>query len=62
MYYVNENKDHKLILPSFSSFPTFTPIHIWMFFLSVFSATTGFRIMKFCVHFQVGKVYCLNEH
>ena len=31
-------------------------------FLSVFSAITCFRIMKFCVHLQVGKVYCVNDN
>ena len=26
-----------------------------------FSATIGASVLKFCVHFQVGKVYCVNE-
>ena len=30
-------------------------------FSSVFWATTWFRIMKFCVHLQVGKVYCIKK-
>ena len=53
----------KLNLPSFSIFPSVTPIqHIWTFLVRFFSATTWFRIVKFCVHFQIGKVYCVNEN
>ena len=65
MYCVNEIKMliFKLILPYFSIFPSVSPIlHIWVFFVRVFSATAWFRIMKFCVHFEVGKVYCVNEN
>ena len=32
-----------------------------MDFLSDFSATACFWIMKFCVHLQLGNVYCVNE-
>ena len=27
-----------------------------------FSAPIGVSVFKFCVHFQVGKVYCVNEN
>ena len=27
-----------------------------------FSAPIGASVFKFCVHFQVGKVYCVNEN
>ena len=27
-----------------------------------FSAPFGASALKFCVHFQVGKVYCVNEN
>ena len=27
-----------------------------------FSAPTGASVFKFCVHFQVGKLYCVNEN
>ena len=27
-----------------------------------FSAPIGARVFKFCVHLQVGKVYCVNEN
>ena len=27
-----------------------------------FSAPIGASVFKFCVHLQVGKVYCVNEH
>ena len=26
-----------------------------------FSALIGASVFKFCVHFQIGKVYCVNE-
>ena len=29
-------------------------------FVTDFSAPIGASIFKFCVHFQVGKVYCIN--
>ena len=31
-------------------------------FLSDFSAPIGASVFKFCVHLQVGKVYCVNEN
>ena len=27
-----------------------------------FSAPIGASVFKFCVHFQVGKVYCVNDN
>ena len=27
-----------------------------------FSAPIGASVFKFCVHLQIGKVYCVNEH
>ena len=51
----------KLILPSFSIFPSVTPIyHIWMF-LSEFSQQL-LDLGLWNVHFQVGEVYCVNEN
>ena len=63
MYCVNENKDDKAHFAFFFNFPSVTSIITHMdIFVRVFSATTCFRILKFCVHFLVGKLYCINEN
>ena len=31
------------------------------FSVADFPAPIGARVFKFCVHFQVGKLYCINE-
>ena len=62
MYCVNENKDAKAHFAFFFNFSFCHTYITHMDVLSVFSATTRFRIMKFCVHFQVSKVYCVNEN
>ena len=51
----------KLILRSFSNFnfPSVTPMDILR---QTFLTTTCFRIMKFRVHLQVGKAYCVNKN
>ena len=63
MYCVNENKDAKA---HFAFFINFSFCHSFIshmgHFSSVFSATTRFRVMKFCAHLQVGKVYCVDEN
>ena len=63
VYIVNEKKDAKA---HFAFFFNFSFCHSYIthmdIFVRVFSATTLFRIMKFCVHFQVGKVYCVNKN
>ena len=66
MYCVNEIKDTEA---HFAFFFNFSFCHSFIthmgLFSSVFSATTLFKIMKFCVHFQVAnflKVYCVNEN
>ena len=63
MYWVNENKDAKA---HFAFFFKFSFCHSYIthmdVFVRIFSATTGFRIMKFRVNFQIGKVYCVNEN
>ena len=57
VYCVNENKDAKIHFAFFFNvFLLSLPYNTYGRFSSVFSATIGFRIMKFCVHFQVGKV------
>ena len=63
MYCVNENKDAKAHFVLFFNF-SFCHSYITQMdvFVRVFSATAWFRIMKFCVHFQVGRVYCVNEN
>ena len=46
-------KKLKLILPSFSIVSSVTPIlHIWTFFIRVFSATVWIRIMNFMCTFR----------
>ena len=32
------------------------------FFVADFAAPTGASVLIFCVHLQVGKVYCVNEN
>ena len=64
MYCVNENKDAKAHLAFFFNF-SFCHSYITHMdvFLSEFSQQLlDFRIIKFCVPFQVGKVYCVNEN
>ena len=57
VYFVNEKKMLKFILPFLSFFPSVTPFTTHMgHFSSVFLATTlfrRFRILKFCVHLRV---------
>ena len=62
VYCVNENKDTKAHVAFFFifSFCLFFIIHMGHF-SSVFSATICFRIMKFYVYLQVGRVYCVNK-
>ena len=63
MYWVNENKDAKAHFAFFFIFSFYHSFITHMgHFSSVFSATTLFRIMKLCVHLQVGKVYCVDEN
>ena len=58
LYCVTKEQPHILISPFICSF----------FFLSNVisvtdcSAPIGASIFKFCVHLQVGKVYCVNEN
>ena len=63
MYCVNENKDAKA---DFAFFFNFSFCHSYITHMDVFCqsflATTPFRIIKFCVHLQVGKVDCVNEN
>ena len=63
VYCVNETKDAKA---HFAFFFNFSFCHSYIahmdIFVRVFSATPKFRFMKFCVHFQVGRVYCVNEN
>ena len=64
VYCVNENKDaqaHFAFFFNFSFCHSYIT-HMGTFFVRDFSATTRFRIMKFCVHFEVDKVYCVNEN
>ena len=56
MYCVNEKKDAKANFSNCHSCIAHMDI-----FVKVFSATTCFKIMKFCVHVQVGEVYWVNE-
>ena len=63
LYCVNENNYAKAHFAFFFNF-SFCHSYITLmdFFVRVFSATNWFRIMTLCVHFQVGKVYCVNEN
>ena len=47
-----------LSVPLFVHF-SFSPIEISV---TDFSAPIGASVFKFCVHFQIGKVYCVNEN
>ena len=47
-----------LSVPSFVHF-SFSPIKTSV---TYFSAPIGASVFKFCVHLQVGKVYCVNEN
>ena len=47
-----------LSVPLFVHF-SFSPMEISV---TDFSAPIGARVFKFCVHLQVGKVYCVNEN
>ena len=63
MFCVSEYKDAKAHFAFFFNFSFYHSFITHMgYFSSVFSATTQFRIMKFCVHLHVGKVYCVNEN
>ena len=47
-----------LSVPLFVQF-SFSPMEISV---TDFSAPIGASVFKFCVHLQVGKVYCVNEN
>ena len=47
-----------LSVPLFVHF-SFSPMEISV---TDFSAPIGASVFKLCVHLQVGKVYCVNEH
>ena len=53
-----------LILPSFfnfSFFPSFTLIHMDIFSVKDFSATTWVRILKFGTKLDYNKLYCVTK-
>ena len=54
----NKTVSYKLSVPSFVHF-SFSPMKISVADLS---APIGTSVFKFCVRFQVGKVYCVNEN
>ena len=56
LYFVTKKKTH-IAYPSFYLFIFFSPMEISV---TDFSAPIGASVLKFCVHLQVGKVYCLN--
>ena len=49
---------YSLLVPLFVHF-SFSPMEISV---TDFSAPIGASVFKFCVHLQVGQVYCVNEN
>ena len=62
MYYVNTNKDAKAHFAFFFNFSFFHSYITHMDIFCQFSQQLLDLGLKFCVHFQVGKVYCVNEN
>ena len=57
LYWVtNKPATYCLSVPLFVHF-SFSPMEISV---TDFSAPIGASVLKFCVHFQVGKMYCVN--
>ena len=54
----NNTATYCLSVPLFVQF-SFSPMKISV---TDFSAPIGASVFKFCVHLQVGKVYCVNEN
>ena len=58
LYCVTKTATYCLSVPLFVHF-SFSPVEISV---TDFSAPIGARVVKFCVQFQIGKVYCVNEN
>ena len=59
LYCVTKTNSHILLISPFFAKFSFSPMEISV---TDFSAPIGTSVFKFCVHFQVGKVYCVNEN
>ena len=58
LYRVTKTATYCLSVPLFVHF-SFSPMEISV---TDFSAPIGASVLKFCIHLQVGKVYCVNEN
>ena len=58
LYGVKKTVTYCILVPLFVHF-SFSPRELSV---TDFSAPIGGSVFKFCVHLQVGKVYCENEH
>ena len=58
LYGVTKNQPH-IAYQSLYFFIFLSPLKISV---AEFSAPIGASVFKFCVHLQVGKVYCVNEN
>ena len=56
---VKQKISHIFFISPFICSSSFSPMEISV---TDFSAPIGASVLKFCLHLQVGKVYCVNEN